>query len=336
MNLTATLLIGILGIVYIPHIILHYILWLPMFIQVVIHVPLAVVYWFWTPEKWHAFRQWPGWSLIRDDYLAITYHGPGRDLVVPVDQRTGENGDSPAQHQYCYAVHPHGVHAVGLMFGFATNPAMPDLKAFGTSLLFRIPIVKEMVGWSGALPASRENVLFQLQLGHDIAVAPGGLAELRGLIPEWTEQSDEPYPPESEYYRNWRIRGVVHGRGFLRYAHACGNTVHIVPVWIEGEDELYDTWLPLPKIQRWLLRTRLRYCWPIFAWGHRYVWFWPKRPPGGLRVWVGEPLDLSQETERKAEDRFYDALENLRQMASAILPQVSSAEDTGEDVVNSE
>lgn len=174
-----------------------------------------------------------------------------------------------------------------------------------------------MIGWGGTLRADKERVLFELQEGHDVAVAPGGLAEVPGLVPEWTDDprsKEMPYPPPSEYYRNWRIRGVVHGRGFLRYSQAASQHdrhVHVVPVWVEGEEQLYDVWLPVPKIQRWLLRTRLRYPWPIFTRGHRWAWFWPK-PSARLRIWVGDPLDISHMTLRQAEDAFYEALDKLK------------------------
>lgn len=328
MNLTLTLLIGIACVVFIPHLILNYVLWLPVYLQIMIHVPLAVLYWFWTPTEWTDFRMWPGWSLIRDDYLGITYHGPGKDLI---------HANPNEQPPYCFALHPHGVHATSLMFGFALQPSLCHVRVFGTSLLFRIPLVKELVGWGGTLRADREKVLFELKSGHSIALAPGGLAELPGLVPEWTDDPrshDAPYPPDSDYYRNWRIRGVVHGRGFLRYARAASTSdvpVCVIPVWAKGENELYRIWLPLPKIQRWLLQTWLRYPWFIIARGHRWFWFWPKKLAQGIQLWIGQPLDVSKaDTLQEAEKQFYDALDALREQSTQVT-QVGSGEEEEEE-----
>lgn len=329
MNLLLVIVLGICCVVWIPHIVLNYILFLPTYIQVLVHVPLAIVYALWIPSEWKAFKTWPGWSYIRDDYLHITFHGPGKYIVNQrthandMDGEDGDNNNNNTKRAYCFGVHPHGVYATSLMFGFALEPRMQQnhgVRVFGTSLLFRIPLVKELIGWGGTVQANRENVLFEMQAGNSVALAPGGLAEVPGLVPEWIGHPKNVnktcYPPETEYYRNWRIRGVVHGRGFLRYARqACD--VSVVPVWVEGEEDLYDVWIPFPRIQRWLLSTWLRYPGLIFTRGRPWAWFWPKSNVP-LRIWIGLPLNVSPtqcRTLRDAEDAFYDALDGLRNMA---------------------
>ena len=323
MNLLLVIVLGIWCVVGIPHIILNYVLYLPTYLQVLAHVPIAIVYALWIPSEWKAFKTWPGWSYIRDDYLHVTFHGPGKHLIEP------KNDDDTDTRTYCFGVHPHGVYATSLMFGFALEPRMQrrhDVRVFGTSLLFRIPLIKEMIGWGGTIQANRENVLFEMQAGHSVALAPGGLAEVPGLVPEWIGHPknvhNTSYPPDSEYYRNWRIRGVVHGRGFLRYARQAHNDdkqhpLSVVPVWVEGEEALYDVWIPFPRIQRWLLSTWLRYPGLIFTRGRPWAWFWPKAN-SPLRIWIGLPMDVSHakcSTLRDAEDAFYHALDGLRNMA---------------------
>lgn len=145
MNLTLIIVAGILLVVFVPHLFLRYVLRFPMYLQVLLHVPLAALYYIWIPSEWRDFRMWPGWSLIRDDYLKISYHGPGQELLLPRHQRKEkeeDDDDASQRPQLCFGVHPHGVYTTALMFGFALNPATPNMRVFGTSLLFRIPLIK--------------------------------------------------------------------------------------------------------------------------------------------------------------------------------------------------
>ena len=193
-------------------------------------------------------------------------------------------GKHPAE-TCIYAIHPHGVFSVSTITGFALNKDLLHVKPVGSSVLFTLPILKDFCGLAGTIPANRESIIAALMCGDSVAMCPGGLRELPQLHPERLEG------------------GVVQRDGFIKIAKAMN--VRVVPVWCEGEEDLYDVWLWSPRIQR-LFLSWFYYPGFVFSWGRA---FWPKNKK--IVLHMGKAIqaeELSRET-------FYRELGKLRKTA---------------------
>jgi len=136
----------------------------------------------------------------------------------------------------------------------------------GASVLFRIPLVREMTLWFGAVDAGRSNCERLLRAGATVVVWPGGLDEANSV--------DEP-------------RGVVRLRtrtGFIRLAVRSG--VPVLPMFVFGELDAVEAVRLLPRpLASWLKRT-LRASSNGFV--GRYGTPVPRRVPFNLVI--GDPI----------------------------------------------
>jgi len=235
-----------------------------------LHLPSVAFFWLWVPKEQLRFRKFRWWQDLFDVQLSE---------------------ELPKSQQCIYAVYPHGVFSVSIAAAFAVNPNMLHVKPVGSSVLFLLPFIKEVVGLVGTIPATRKDMIAALQCGDSLAMCPGGIRELPGLDPE----------------RISKGKGFVRRLGFIRIAMSVN--VPIVPVWAEGEEELYDVWLWSPTVQSILL-SLFYYPGFVVSWGRPWLRFWPKPRP--LRLRVGKPIQPTDLTEEKLAEIFYEALTELK------------------------
>ena len=214
--------------------------------------PFLIYYCTYGSIFWTAVLIW----LIR--FMERNYIGPWR--------RPPPSPNPPVM----YAVEPHGVFpvALNLHFSFFTRVA-------ATSILFEIPLVAGVVRLFGAIPATRDNIVFALLNGEPVALCPSGI---RGLLE----------------------RRVVERTGFLRIAMETGTKV--VPVWSHNEWRAFQWWIPFPRVTTWLLTT----FWAPFG-----IFSWPRT--FHTRLTEGDPIDPGKFT--RVEDfacEFYRVLETLK------------------------
>ena len=165
--------------------------------------------------------------------------------------------------------HPHGV--VPFDAALATL-RWPCGKAVVCTDAFThvIPWMRDLGQWLGAREVTREAIGLSLRSGASVVLVPGGQAELFAT---------------SSYTKQVRIyRGH---RGFVRVA--LQHRARLVPAFSFGEWELMDN-VSMEGMQRWT-RSWLGFpvpFWPYGRWGLPL----PRRPPRGVRVVVGRPVDL--------------------------------------------
>ena len=182
--------------------------------------------------------------------------------------------------QYFMAAHPHGT--VIFQRTFWRAACLERLfnrpwRMLGASVLFRIPIVREMTLWFGAVDASRSNVERLLRRGVNVVVWPGGLDEANSVDDQQTV--------------NLRTR-----TGFIRLAVKHGASV--LPVFVFGELDAVEAvrFLPQP-IAAWLKRN-LRISSNAFI--GRYGSFIPRRVPFNLVL--GKPIPTKASPAADARD----------------------------------
>lgn len=274
-GLAAFLVVGVLfpahillGVASLPFICLKlYAGHLYMLAFVLLYAPL-----FFYPAS-TAFPGWKGmdrmWKLFNYSSTCANYFGRF-DIVAsaPIDPKG----------QYFVASHPHGTLIFQRMFWRSSllEPLFPSerVRMLAASVLFRIPIVREMTLWFGAVDASRSNVDRLLRRGCSVVVYPGGIDEM-----PLTGDG-----PTSDV----RLRTRT---GFIRLAAKHG--VPVLPTFCFGELEAVSAVSPLPSgLAKWLQQT-LRMSTTCFI--GRWLTFMPRRVP--FTLCLGAPIPTRQCTE---------------------------------------
>lgn len=166
--------------------------------------------------------------------------------------------------RYVFAVHPHGIHCWPLnVFGFRLFGSMTGLSA---SIMFRLPVLREMFLWMGYCDASRHVAARALEQGS-IYVCTGGEQESLATVVG-------------------RDRVVLKSRkGFVRLALAAG--VDLVPVFGFGVSDLYTTYSAFASL-RSFIQKKFSLAFPIFH--GAYLTPMPYKVP--INVVVGAPVAL--------------------------------------------
>jgi hypothetical protein len=202
--------------------------------------------------------------------------------------------------QFIFGVFPHGSNADfriaidGMLPSILPNVAK-SLRVLAATVLFRIPIVRELCLWTGCVDARRSVAENLLKRGRSLLILPGGQAE--------------------------QLR-TVHGReivflqkrkGFVKLAMKHG--VPVVPVYVFGVSDYYHTSPFAHDFRMWLLKT-MGIAIPL-AWGIYGSSISPLPVPTTLVF--GKPLHFSTkqvgspspEEVDSAHDEFCTSLRNL-------------------------
>jgi len=162
-----------------------------------------------------------------------------------------------AQRKTIFFYHPHGVYAAGFFGFFAFNKNIQHITLGVSSILFRLPWIKDIMYLIGAVPVNKKDLISALQVTNAICICPGGLREL--LVHKNSA---------NKYFE--RKRAVM-----------LAQEVRVNIVLVEAPDEagLYNAWIPsfLYPLQNFLLK-RFLYPFPIFSCGNPWIPWWPKRP----------------------------------------------------------
>eukprot|EP01041_Mallomonas_annulata_P003197 gene3197-6308_t len=76
---------------------------------------------------------------------------------------------------------PHGIFPMGQFLSvYAVQDLFPGHTVCGTGadIIFKFPIMRHIMAWTGTVPASRKNIKKIFDQGHYAAVIPGGIAEM--------------------------------------------------------------------------------------------------------------------------------------------------------------
>lgn len=238
----------------------------------------AVYYMLPKLPKSDTFKSWSGWAYFRRNFKVV-------------------GADQPAKTQVIYAICPHGMHGEATIIYFVLNAVYRHVVPVATSLLFYIPIVRELASLGGARPANSADISNLLDDGKSILLLPEGL---RSVLYEAQDLRV--------------LKGLTNGesqprKGFIRLARTSKNhqTLKIVPVWMEGVSDMYTVFRPCVWLQKLLLKT-YRYPWPILDYG---VGFLP-RTDKPVTVYFGKPIMVGSREVDDIFQEFVDSMESLR------------------------
>lgn len=139
------------------------------------------------------------------------------------------------------------------------------IRTLTASVLFRVPVIRELGLWTSSIDASRNVAEQALGRGRTILVRPGG---------------------EAEQLRTTRGREIVclnDRKGFIRLA--MRNNVPVVPCYVFGASDYHYTWNGLYRPREWL-QKQFGVCIPL-ALGNGCS---PCPLPVKTTVVFGEPL----------------------------------------------
>lgn len=210
---------------------------------------------------------------------------------------TGTTGDDAAK-QYLFAFHPHGTMSD---FRVILDGQMLDLlpglhgrlRWLGASILFRLPVAREICLWTGVVDARRSVAVKVLKEGFSIGVIPGGEQE----------QLQTEYGKEEVYLKK-RF-------GFVKLALQFG--VPLVPCYVFGCVDLYRTSNFMHGIRSALVK-KLGVCLP-FCYGQFGLPLTPFKRP--VDIVIGAPLEVgkieepTQEQVAEAHEKYVRALQEL-------------------------
>ncbi len=175
---------------------------------------------------------------------------------------------------YVFGAHPHGIHCYAIAElanphnDFAKLfPNVSGLKLTGltATVIFKIPVVRELFLYMGYVDASRSVASKALAAGQSIYVCVGG--EEESLL---TTRGKDIYVLKKR-------------KGFIRLALSHGAS--LVPVLGIGTNDAYTTYSVFSKTRMWLQKT-FGIALPIF----HGRWLTPLPHPVPIKVVVGEPI----------------------------------------------
>lgn len=227
-----------------------------------------------------AQSRFPGWRGFEAFWRLLDYSTTCTNYFGTFDVRTSAPFDPNGQ--YFIGSHPHGTLIFQRMFWRSTFTEQIFKRPFrmlGASVLFRIPIVREMSLLFGAVDASKSNCERHLRAGASLIVFPGGIDEM-------PLSGDGPTS-------DVRLRTRT---GFIRIAVTHG--IPVLPTFCFGELEAVSAVSPLPaRLAKWLQKT-LRISTTMFV--GRYNLFLPRRVP--MTLCVGAPITVAKCSEPAAID----------------------------------
>lgn len=191
-------------------------------------------------NPWQAFsRGFPLFHTMRD-HLGLEFSRPEKELV---------KAEAMPDAQFVFAVFPHGTSAdYRILMDGILYEVLPNIhrkcRTLAASVLFRIPIVREMSLWTGCIDARRSVAENVLEKGMSILVLPGGMAE----------QLMTDHGREIVYLKK--------RKGFVKLAMKKG--VPLVPVYVFGCSDMFYTSHFLFKFRSWLMKS-FGFCIPLAA-----------------------------------------------------------------------
>jgi hypothetical protein len=203
------------------------------------------------------------------DFLAATFDYFDWPCVPWADDAT-----LPTDRQYIFGVHPHGIHCNAL--GYLTTRGSPFDKRFpglvgskltglAATVMFKIPVVREIfLNW-GYIDASRPVASRALEHGRSLFIVTGG-----------EEESMLTTMGQDLVVLNKR-------KGFVRLALSYG--IDLVPVFAVGGTDCYYTSTFLFPLRLWI-QKKVGVCLPIFH--GRFFTPLPYKIAG--KVLIGKPI----------------------------------------------
>jgi len=163
-------------------------------------------------------RAWPGlqrWTAFWKPLIESIVRGPVRVVC--------ETKIDPKQ-QSIIAAAPHGILSLNHVLFFTDCAGLlsvfpHDRRDLGASVIFRIPVFRELLLWAGCVDASKTTARKMLHSGKSLFIYPGGEKE----------QMLTRYQQQRSYIRT--------RKGYARLAVEFG--IDVIPAYSFGETDLY-------------------------------------------------------------------------------------------------
>eukprot|EP00919_Chromeraceae_sp_WS-2016_P059013 GHVR01140233.1.p1 GENE.GHVR01140233.1~~GHVR01140233.1.p1 ORF type:complete len:363 (-),score=99.39 GHVR01140233.1:305-1393(-) len=264
-------------------------------------MPLVVAYLLFTLQlgaskkegrPWYLFTRYFYLLRLGRRYYPLRIHiSKALDLLsekfrlAPSSERRGMN-----KQQYIIACFPHGVDSMfRLLMDGPLLESLPFIKSYrclAASILFRIPIVREVALWTHCVDADKSTADYVMRRGHSVVVQPGGEMEqlhtVKGI---------------ERVYIKKRM-------GFIRLA--LRHKANIIPLYVFGACHTHKTSLSLLSVRLYFVRV-VRMC-VCLSWGC-YSPIFPNRVPQD--IFVGDPIDVCAFTAKWHEDRSQQQANNV-------------------------
>ena len=284
----------------------------------VLHMTLLVVYMVVPPMEHMAFRRWRFFKM----YRALFYPS------TAIYSEHNAHRPDPA-HPTLYAISPHGCYFEAGCTAFVMTSAFKHVRSLGSSVLWKVPILKELVTLVGAKPISAKEI--QKQLYKDkgsISIVPEGM---RGAV---ARTDPHTIPIRKGFIRcaafELSVQPSVDDKTTLSWSD-----VRIVPVYIQGSWTLFHTWpgaeatkanSAIRRFQHWLLSTPLIAC-PL-------IWFgrWgtllplPEDPHNPIVLKFGAPIYCRGKTVDAIYHEYMTARMRLEELVPHTLTLLSTIE----------
>ena len=206
-----------------------------------------------------------------DDYGTRNGDGDDDDKKEFISKRHNNCGLEEGE-AVIVGYHPHGI----IPFNSAIMTTLFDFK-LGTrcvvatdAFIHAVAWMRDLGQWLGVRECTREAIARALAADISVVLVPGGQAEI------FTTKS---WGQNVSVYRGHK--------GFVRLA--LKTRKRLLPVFAFGEWELMDN-VYLPTLQAWS-RTHFGFPFPFLPYG-RFGLPLPRRPPKGVTIVVGRPLDV--------------------------------------------
>lgn len=243
-------------------------------------------------------RTWPAFS--RGFWLLRFMRGyfPQNVHLHPKFLASETASNDGTRQQYIFALHPHGcMSEFRLLLDGQLLDLLPVLGTricwLAASVLFRLPVVRELCLWSGCVDASRKTAERMLDSGLSLGIIPGG--EREQLLTTYGKE----------------IVFIKSRLGFVRLALRFG--VPLVPCFVFGCSDMYHT-------SKFLIDARMAL---VKACGVALpICFGPYGLPGApfkqpIDIVIGEPLDFGKcpdptdDQVAEAHAKYISALQHL-------------------------
>ena len=238
--------------------------------------------------------------------------------------KDGAGGELRRGEAVVLGFHTHGIipFNAGLMtYGDAwarlVSPTLPRCIVATDAFTHVVPWMRDLGQWLGARECTRECIGKALDDGVSVILVPGGQAEIF---------STKSWGDDVTVFRGHR--------GFVQLA--LRHRARLVPVFSFGEWEIMDN-VHLPRVQR---VTRRWFGFPVPFWPYGLLGLpLPRKPPKGITVVVGRPIELPLAKDGRVDDdavrrchaKYFDALHDLfeRHKAAAGYPKHAIVFDDG-------
>lgn len=216
---------------------------------VYVYVAVPLLYYGALPRlpEWRGFRRLGLWRWARRVY----FHG----TQVPLRPLHGPGS------QVLYVAWPHGVYAESISAVLLTSDEFADVLPICSSVLFAIPLLRELASLMGAVPANVGDIEAALAVGRSLVILPEGM---RGALNTTREDI---------------VRLMRKRTGYLeialRHPRLKVATLQVHTPEPPYERVIYASHSWASRLQHAMLHM-VRYPWPLLHWGWGYS-FLPRR-----------------------------------------------------------